>query len=732
MAGRGPWLKNTVYNYARDLAEFVWTLVGWLWLALRTIARTVWTLYFWIIRAVGLLIVFVVVLQLTVTTPRDKAYRYAVPPPPDVEALAAEKEPTDRDDFAACALQRKHADVLGLSDVNNDELAAIRLNKVPRSAFTCMLQEHVIPAEQPERWPNGREMGPIRYHLAFLEFEQNGDPAEEGLDGNVRSKSQLAILEEHLKRQKQNYVIAFIHGWRHDASIGDGNVADLRVYAAHAASFLDYRCKTANQYCDATVTAIYIGWRGARIDERLLKDSLGEWLGGAVGTTLAAMTLFDRKPISERIGPTAVSALRKIDKLVKGRNAIRADSHGHDRMIVFGHSLGGNMLASSLKEEMISMVRRYRAKSPALTGPGSQVPEAKQVEAPFGNLIVLLNPASEAANWTAIQRAMRQRILFSSDAPDELPEVIEGHNFFLDHQPPIYIAVTSASSWPIGGVRQSDLFDPATKRGFDEKRAVFRERVDFDWATHDLFPAFKFDFIPVADTWERKAGYYRQQAEIRHRCEARASPTDCEGWLDYYFLDRFFRILATTARNIPFMNTNSEETRTIGHLDPMRPPYGHLHQQREMGSTFYGVTHELEVNQGAGHDTEYRNAVSPFRSECVVVDHWLWTARAREEPHGSLWDSGYTPTVGPPNQKPNLTPVRLRTAPALGHLESQFRHGFYFGGMSASVRANDPFWNVRAYDTAMAEHDGYVSYPLMCAIHQLVMDNVAAPPNPPH
>ena len=46
------------------------------------------------------------------------------------------------------------------------------------------------------------------------------------------------------------------------------------------------------------------------------------------------------------------------------------------------------------------------------------------------------------------------------------------------------------------------------------------------------------------------------------------------------------------------------------------------------------------------------------------------------------------------------------------------------------VQADDPFWNVRAFDTALKKHDGYVSYPLICAINQLVMDDVASPSPP--
>ena len=103
------------------------------------------------------------------------------------------------------------------------------------------------------------------------------------------------------------------------------------------------------------------------------------------------------------------------------------------------------MLATALREIMLDRIRRH-------------VPETVMTS-PFGNLIVLLNPASEATNWTSLQRTMREKIRFVHTLRDEkdeaaiqkeLDEIIKGHVFFPNHQPPIYIALTSANTWPAG------------------------------------------------------------------------------------------------------------------------------------------------------------------------------------------------------------------------------------------------------------------------------------------
>lgn len=52
-------------------------------------------------------------------------------------------------------------------------------------------------------------------------------------------------------------------------------------------------------------------------------------------------------------------------------------------------------------------------------------------------------------------------------------------------------------------------------------------------------------------------------------------------------------------------------------------------------------------------------------------------------------------------------------------------HSFLNAGMAAITRANDPFWNVRAFDNALSEHGGYMLSSFICALNQLVLDDIA-------
>ena len=190
------------------------------------------------------------------------------------------------------------------------------------------------------------------------------------------------------------------------------------------------------------------------------------------------------------------------------------------------------------------------------------------------------------------------------------------------------------------------------------------------------------------------------------------------------------RGFAAFLRNFPFMNTDVEQTRTIGNLIPMRSPIGTLGSGGILASTVYGTTHELTFNLGNADANfmlpSYRIASDLAYTECAVVDHWLW--RARQRVNTSMnWDSGYTADTLVQDDPPNLSAMRDRPTLEAGRMESRFRHGLAHSGMAPIVRGNNPFWNVRVFETGMREHDGYTSYPLMCAIQQLVMDRIAEP-----
>jgi len=696
---------------------------------LRLLVRLAWRAGPFLVSLVFFIAIVFFLAFALLDTRRDVAYRYSAPGSDE------------------CLAQRlpKNSTVLANESIDNNELAAVRLmeqdDPKQKDAMTCMLQLHAmrpgfIP-ENPDRTAGNPSLG---YYLSFLEFEENGNPAQIGLHHKQLEQQQIDALMEHLDRQtkagRQNFVFAFVHGWRHDARIGDENVKNVRLMAAHLASFLEQRCKKNSRYCGATVTAVYVGWRGARVDEGRLGWLLGGYFAATtdnINSALASMTLFDRKPVSERIAPSVISALKAINHKIRTKDD-HQDWFGQPRLIVVGHSLGGNLLATGVEDSMAKIVGDHLDDLQKIRGASKPDQKAPLVKPPFGDLIVLLNPAAEAEKWIALQRIALRRL----DAAVDSKSV---HDAYSELQRPIYMSLTAARSWPANGVHPSDLPAIEKYKNIDPKQVTspcddvirrldsdYMPSYDYDSATYDLFPFFKFDFRPLAQTIEDWSDPNLYSCTPKGGVELPAQPGPIK--------KRLWRGLSAALRNAPFMDTNVEQTRTIGHVDPMRAPYGDLFGKENDPATWTGTTHEFLINsrikqKPPGEESDststahYIDAASPEKSECVVVDKWLLTARTNEKYATQKtrdlfvnWDSGSG------TGKPSLTPIRFRQDDPQENIEGQFRQTLYFSGMRSITGANDPFWNVRAFQSAMTNHNGYVSYPLICAIFQFVMDNV--------
>lgn len=693
-----------------------------MWRAARGVAR-------WIgAAALALLLVSLGVLFLNygvLSTPQARAYR-------DLDPAVPECRDGLRTGWTILSEVRRAAPATSepgggtLQDPTNDEYA-LRDDPRWRARLRCSLQRHVIPSARGER--------PLAYTLGFLEFKEDGEPyalvsrsggsdvaidsamLRHAMEGEMRARNvpptklkpvitQLDALTQHLATG-HHYVIAFVHGWRHDSRVGDANVADLRFYAAHAARFLRDRCSTDPSACDMEVTAIYVGWRGARVDERGLIDAFGTTLGGFLGNLSAAATLFDRKPVSEAIAPAAVSALRTIEMTLRRPGVDGGDRH--NKLVVAGHSLGGNMLATGLKDDLLKAVARHRF--------------GTVLQPVLGDLVVLINPASEATKWTEIQRAVWERVAVRTDTGTSAEEVARDNGLFPIGQPPVVLSVTAALAFPAGGLRPGDCawIGLDVDDGFQEARARIRQRlagtdtmfdagVDYDWATHDLFPAFKFDFRPAASFLDRAA------ARIEHRPPRGMScavPHEPDFLVSLLTLP--LRTLSVVAATFPFQISLPEESHTIGNLDPPRPAAGVLADAQPSGAPF-GTTHEMLGLAATGAEPRHAyGTLADADITCPRTNRWLTRSRQRQAAQNGLgWDSQ---DLAPPEAG-----IDGQGSPAV-----RFQHGLPLTGIAPITLGNDPFWNVRAFDNALSRHDGYRRSSFICALSQLVLDDITGP-----
>jgi hypothetical protein len=284
------------------------------------------------------------------------------------------------------------------------------------------------------------------------------------------------------------------------------------------------------------------------------------------------MTPFDRKPVSERIAPAVVAALHQIDlniHQVSVESSHPASWFDEPRLIAIGHSLGGNILAVGLKERMIELINHNDFKCDA---------ENAVLSSPIGDLVVLLNPASEADNWIAIQRAVHSKVGHDTTSPCL-------QKTFSDRQPPIYMSLTATHNWPANDILPSDVASIRTEIPTNRPRLVriwkerdpseandctvirllnseYRPYYDYDTATYALFPFYKWDFRPLAQTIDE---YTNPDPYL---CNSATFPPDAlKGPSKPNLIVRvFFRTLAAGLRNFPFMNTEVIPKRELSEI----------------------------------------------------------------------------------------------------------------------------------------------------------------------
>ncbi|MGB7242929.1 MAG: hypothetical protein WBC93_12685, partial [Sulfitobacter sp.] len=261
-------------------------------------------------------------------------------------------------------------------------------NSINDNQSQCAFQTHKIAtASQWAQVPNAERISePDTFNLSFIEMSENSN--------SLFNHEQLNALKSNLKRNSQNYVITYVHGWRHDSEIGDTDVQKFRVLLAYSRSFLNTRCVKLNRYCNASLTGVFVGWRGRTFPEPVDRKKSNAFLNG-IYTILAAPTLWSRKKQSENFAKGVQPVIGEIIDGIKDELTLNTDSYIADKHLVFGHSLGGNMLATFMQPKVMAAVNDHTL--------------GTTMKPIVGDLVVLLNPASEASKWTSFQEAIRSR-----------------------------------------------------------------------------------------------------------------------------------------------------------------------------------------------------------------------------------------------------------------------------------------------------------------------------------
>lgn len=267
------------------------------------------------------------------------------------------------------------------------------------------------------------------YDLLFTEFTDQGlqYPVQE-LQGREQAAYQINhtidALDKIIRASRTAGIslIVYVHGWQHSANSEDRDVKRFREILQAAAQAEVLQAELEGGGPPYRVVGVYVGWRGRSLDLPLV-DNLSFWNRKEAASRVAlgsTRELFNRlrnfrcewnrRGSARRAGAAGDCVLTVDDDQPRARVSTMMVGHSFGAWILY------NALAGSLVETLIQP-RDARGQS--------------SVNLRYADLVVLLNPAFEAASYTPLHRVA---------APEE-------KYYRPSYHPPMLVSVTSSADW---------------------------------------------------------------------------------------------------------------------------------------------------------------------------------------------------------------------------------------------------------------------------------------------
>lgn len=227
------------------------------------------------------------------------------------------------------------------------------------------------------------------YLLGFIEFDDQGQ---------LWDRKQMSDVVGKLAGEagsKNLLMVVFVHGWKHSAAPKDTNIKTFRKVLRQLTD-AEVQIAKLTGTPPREVVGVYLGWRGASVTVPLLKE----------------LTFWDRKSTAQKVGRGGVTEVLSRLELIKRDKESISDAHDrHTRLAIVGHSFGGAVVYTALDQILES--RFVRTVGPA--GVQSDIDD-------FADLVVLINPAIEALQFSALSDMSTERGTYF---PSQLPVMLE-------------------------------------------------------------------------------------------------------------------------------------------------------------------------------------------------------------------------------------------------------------------------------------------------------------------
>ncbi len=285
------------------------------------------------------------------------------------------------------------------------------------------------PADNVKRGPG--------YARFIIEYDDQGCSYRRGqMDALIGELDSLA--------GQRPIILVFVHGWKHNAHARDPNLAAFEKVVADTARAETLATQAANSPSTAgqsahagqprPVLGIFVGWRG-----------LSFYFGW-----LTNITFWNRRTAALRV------ALGSVRELFGRLRDYRTRHDNEPVLVIAGHSFGGLIVYSALAQSLIE---------------GAATGRDGEIETGFADLVLLINPAFEAARYLPIYFIVHRRR-------------------FATGQPPLFVSITAENDWatglafPAGAWLASRWEHTRTKK---EREALIRTMGHIDWLqTHKV------------------------------------------------------------------------------------------------------------------------------------------------------------------------------------------------------------------------------------------------------
>jgi hypothetical protein len=244
------------------------------------------------------------------------------------------------------------------------------------------------------------------YDVGYVEFDEQGwfwmpqnGPDDIGHREQVLKVQDMIVnaaqYEPSKRTAKAIILVAFVHGWQNNADPDrQNNTQEFKGMLANLAK----EERARNPQGPRKVVGVYIGWPGLSADRQPAQD----------------MSFYSRKDAGDRVGyyGGVTEVLSRLESLNDSINESLSKGSIPSFYVVVGHSFGAQVVYDSLMAVVTQRVAERRmtkymeAPSPALRAAfapnlkqGREPPPRGEPLQPFGDLVVLINPAFEGERY---------------------------------------------------------------------------------------------------------------------------------------------------------------------------------------------------------------------------------------------------------------------------------------------------------------------------------------------